>query len=308
MANYITVDGGTTNTRVNLVCDGVVADTKKMKVGAGNRDPELLKNSIKEAISELLSKNGYTESNIERILASGMITSEYGLCNLPHVSAPAGIEELHSAMYETVIEDVSLIPFVFIRGVKTVGDIENTDMMRGEETELFGIIEATDVDTVYVLPGSHSKIIRVDNTGRIVSLSTLLTGEMTAALSSHTILKDAVDFSVSEVDTEYLLKGYEYCSSHGINEALFKVRVLKNILAKNKEQTYSFFMGVILAGEIKNIIECSSGRIVISGQAQLAKAMYAILKANCEKDIVLFDREKTEYSTSVGAIRIYEKK
>ncbi len=306
MANYITVDGGTTNTRVSLVCDRKIIDTKKMRVGAGNRDLNLLKNSIKEAISSLLCEHGCTEKDILRILASGMITSEYGLCNLKHVSAPAGIEELHASMHEVVIPEISEIPFVFIRGVKTEGDIESSDMMRGEETELIGILENEKVDTVYVLPGSHSKLIRVDALGRIVDIGTMLTGEMIAALSGHTILKDSVDLGVKDTDGEYLLRGYEYCSKRGINEALFKVRVLKNILAASTEQTYSFFIGVVLASEIQSIIESASERVVISGQAQIARALFLILKASCKKDIVLLDKEKTEYSTVLGAIRIYE--
>lgn len=307
MANFITVDGGTTNTRVSLVSGERIVDTKKMKVGAGNRDTELLKSSIKEAINALLSENGYTEGDIERILASGMITSEYGLCNLPHVTAPAGIEELHASVHEVVIDEISPVPFVFIRGVKTVGDgLESADMMRGEETELIGILDCGKADTVYVLPGSHSKLLTVDSEGKIKDIRTMLTGEMSAALSGNTILKDAVDFNVKEVDEEYLIKGYSYCSSRGINEALFKVRVQRNIFGATKEQTYSFFMGAVLTGEIESIIKNPAGRVVISGQARLAEAMQLILKANCKKEIVLLDKEKTEYSTALGAIRIYK--
>ena len=36
MANYITVDGGTTNTRLYLVKNQCVVDTLKLTVGAGN--------------------------------------------------------------------------------------------------------------------------------------------------------------------------------------------------------------------------------------------------------------------------------
>ena len=36
MANYITIDGGTTNTRVNLVSEGKVEDTVKLGIGVKN--------------------------------------------------------------------------------------------------------------------------------------------------------------------------------------------------------------------------------------------------------------------------------
>ena len=59
---------------------------------------------------------------MERILASGMITSEFGLCLLEHLIAPCGMGELAASMHEVVLEDISKIPFVFARGVKTCGE------------------------------------------------------------------------------------------------------------------------------------------------------------------------------------------
>ncbi|MDO5311108.1 MAG: 2-dehydro-3-deoxygalactonokinase, partial [Clostridia bacterium] len=139
MRNYITVDGGTTNTRLSLVRDRKVMRTVKLPLGAkagiDNRDS--YRAAVRDAISELRKDTG--GEGIYRILASGMITSEFGLCNLPHISAPAGIAELHEGMYETVLADISDIPFVFIPGIRiSGGDLEHTDMMRGEEAELVG--------------------------------------------------------------------------------------------------------------------------------------------------------------------------
>ena len=33
MANYLTIDGGTTNTRINLVAEGEIVETAKLKIG-----------------------------------------------------------------------------------------------------------------------------------------------------------------------------------------------------------------------------------------------------------------------------------
>lgn len=88
MANYLTIDGGTTNTRVSLVCEHRLLATKKMSIGAGNADVASLKSAIRTAIAQVLSENGRTEQDICRIIASGMISSEYVLCDLPHTIAP----------------------------------------------------------------------------------------------------------------------------------------------------------------------------------------------------------------------------
>ena len=236
MSTYITVDGGTTSTRLNLLRDSVILDTVKLNIGAraAMDDRKSYTDAIKNGIETLISRND--AKDVKQILASGMITCEFGLCNLPHIKAPAGLCELHEAMHETVIEEISDIPFVFMRGVKVDSeDVDTFDMMRGEETELMGIADRAYGACVYVLPGSHSKIIKTDESGRILSFATMLTGEMIAALSQHTILKDAVDWSVDTLDRDYLLKGFEYAKEAGINKALFKVRVLKNSFNRSRE-------------------------------------------------------------------------
>ena len=309
MIFYITVDGGTTNTRINLVKDRQIIDNVKLNIGARATidNPDLLKKELKVAIYELLQRNCLTEKDIIRVLASGMITSEFGLCNLPHIETPAGVYELHNHVHETIISEITNIPFVFISGVKTCSqDFENTDIMRGEETELMGICEACYGTAMYVLPGSHSKIIRIDTHGRICDFSTMLTGEMIASLSQSTILKDAVDLSVTNTDTEYLLKGHDYCCKVGINQALFKVRVLKNIFKKNKEEIYSFFIGIILCNEITQIIKSDAKTVVLGGKAQLKNAMAEILQSRIDKKIIVLDEETVNSSTTVGAIKIFE--
>lgn len=307
---YITIDGGTTNTRVTLVKNEKITDTIKLNIGAraGIDDKTLLKTELKKAICTILKEHELCEKDIVCIIASGMITSEFGLCNLEHIKAPAGINELHDSMEKMQISEIAEIPFVFIRGVKMqADDFEKTDMMRGEETELMGMINPAYGNCVYILPGSHSKIIKVDETGRICDFSTMLTGEMIAALSGNTILKDAVDLSVSDINSEYLLKGYDFCKQEGINKALFKVRILKNIFKCNKTETYSFFIGIILCGEIEKITECNAETVVIGGKSQIKKAITEILKNRDNKKIISLDENAAEVSTTLGAVKIFEK-
>ena len=100
------------------------------------------------------------------------------------------------------IEEEKIV--VIVPGVKTEGEtIADADMMRGEETELIGLTEHLESAAVYVLPGSHSKLIHVDGAGRIVDFSTMLTGEMIAALSQNTILKDAVYLAGTRLDESW---------------------------------------------------------------------------------------------------------
>src|SRR6185503_3084862 len=73
------------------------------------------------------------------IAASGMITSPQGLHEVPHLAAPAGLDELAAAAEGIALTDISPLPFLFVPGVKTlkrpgVSGLASRDLMRGEET------------------------------------------------------------------------------------------------------------------------------------------------------------------------------
>lgn len=308
MATYITVDGGTTNTRLYLVRNGGAVCSKNLGVGARNGE-DALKSALKSGISELLSENSLCESDIERVLASGMITSEYGLCNLPHTSLPAGKTELRTAMHETSFPDICDIPWCFIRGVRAVGAaLSDCDVMRGEETEIMGLIDGERSDALYILPGSHSKHICVDADGKIASFATMMTGEFFAAVMQNTILRDAADFEHNEIVDQKLFEGYEYTVAHGVNESLFKTRILKNIFGATKEECYSFLLGAVLCDEIRSVLKSKKKTVVIGGQKQFRTAMAKILEKYGTQEIISLSDEEVRNSTSLGAVRIYESK
>ncbi|MBQ7959610.1 MAG: 2-dehydro-3-deoxygalactonokinase [Clostridia bacterium] len=307
MADYIVIDGGTTNTRVSLVSDGEVLETKRFNIGAkksidGNNS---LKLGVKNSIEELLNKNEKTANCIECIIASGMITSEFGLFELKHLTVPAGIKELNAGMKKVVLDDICEIPFVFIPGVKLAcTGFDDSDMMRGEEVELVGILGET--ESVYVLPGSHSKAIRTDADGRITDFCTMLTGEMIGAIAQETILRDALDMTISETDSEYLLSGYEYCCENGINKSLFRVRAMKNLLGATAKQVYSFFMGIMLHDEIVQLLSFTEKKIVLGGKKQLRCAMTEILKVVSDKEIICLSDDVVDNANTFGMVKIYE--
>ena len=171
MRNYITIDGGTTNTRLRLVKDCLVVAESRIPMGIkdcadGN---EIYKSIIKDRIKELLIAGNTEEKDVLAIIISGMLTSELGLCNLPHIAAPVGIKELHSSM-KLMDVGISPIPCYFIPGVKIQSEnMYKIDMMRGEECEFIGISAQMAPNSVCIMPGSHSKHIYSDEKKRIAS-------------------------------------------------------------------------------------------------------------------------------------------
>ena len=305
MKNYITIDGGTTNTKISIVSDGKIIDTLKTR---SISDTENYKIIVKDKINELLKKTGYEEKDIIRILISGtMATSEFGLYPLDYVLTPANIEILKRESCEVSMPEISTIPFVVIRGVKTNGDsLDKVDAMRGEESELAGIMSANDKSCVYMLMGSHTKIITTDDNGNIVDICTMLSGELIEAVSKLTILKNSLVFEGSTLDSEYIKKGYNYCSEKGLNEALFKVRVLKNIFQETNSRIYSFFLGAILHGEVQYILNSGAKKIVVGGNKFLKEAVFMLLKEYAQGDIMCLSDDVVENAVSLGLVKIFE--
>ncbi len=306
MKYYLTVDGGTTNTRIYLVCDRSVCAVKRLSVGARN-GADALKAALRKGFSGLLSEHALGETDVVAILASGMITSEYGLCNLPHLCLPAGLCELHGAMHGMSFPEITSIPWYFIRGVRSVSaKLDAVDMMRGEETELMGILETGESGVLYILPGSHSKHITVDGTGRITSFRTMMSGEFFAAVMQNTILRDAADFDHNVLVPEKLFFGYDYCRDHGVNESLFKTRILKNIFGATREECFSFLLGVVLCDEVRAILAAEENTVILGGQKQFREALAAILAKYSTKRIVSLSDDAVASSTALGAVRVFE--
>lgn len=304
MERYITLDGGTTSTKISVVAGGEIIDT--VKVASGSERAAYF-SAVRVAIAELLARCALSEADICRIIASGtMATSELGLYPCDHLFTPVGIEELKRGAVEVVIPEISAIPIVIVKGVKTAcKELLDADMMRGEEAEIMGLLTAGVGDCAYMLMGSHTKIVRVAG-GKIVDISTMLTGEIIAAISGGTILRHAFSVKSCTLDTEYIKRGYEYRTERGESEAYFKVRVLKNIFGATDSEAYSFFLGIALFGEVEHIRRLGIGRVIVGGNRYLKEAVCLLLEAFTDAEVKRLSDEEVDASVPQGLVKIFE--
>lgn len=119
-------------------------------------------------------------------LLCGMIGSELGWRRTAHVDCPAGLDELAAAL-ETVATQVRIVP-----GLRCAGAGGAPDLMRGEETQVIGWLEAAPEHKrgrrLVCHPGTHAKWVVVED-GRVVRFRTVMTGELFDVLRRHSILK-----------------------------------------------------------------------------------------------------------------------
>jgi 2-dehydro-3-deoxygalactonokinase len=206
---FATIDCGTTNSRVYILNDtGVVIHKGTKQVGvkdtAVNGSNEILKTGLKELFENTVREAGLQLNDIKFAITSGMITSEIGLMEIPHLWAPAGIEELAGSI--TPVEDLAIfpvaVPLLFIRGIKNnyppdagYRDIRKVDFMRGEETQLIGLLtlypELTLPLTVVTF-SSHTKYFSL-NTGRKIAGSlTTISGQIFEAIKERTFVGKSI--------------------------------------------------------------------------------------------------------------------
>ncbi len=300
------IDGGTTNTRVRLVIDGVITDTEKTDIGSSNKDNTELKRACREMIGGLLSRNGLTESDIRFIMAAGMLTSELGLYCLPHSVLPAGAADLAKAAKTVVLEEICSIPFVFTPGLKQAAVGGN--MMRGEEAECFGLcsVYPTDGPVAVILPGTHNKVILYEN-GTITDLYSMMSGELFAALSAHTLLRHSFpDEMPNGFDGEALLLGAEDCRTNGLTEAALRVRSIEKGGGKSALWLKSYLSGAVLACDIQSMQKHCGERTILLGGPKALKKQFAALIPHYLPDNRLIEAkdEDGDTATTLGQILI----
>jgi 2-dehydro-3-deoxygalactonokinase len=249
------IDGGTTNTRFTLMEGEKVLLRTERKIGAADKKQgsqnELLRQAVKSEIQELQASSGLA---IGEIYASGMITSANGLMEIPHILAPAGLFDLARCMHTCNLEDVSPVPFRFVPGIKFTGESAgDTDMLRGEEAEVFGAVAAEDTDRsiLFLHFGSHNKLIHYQQ-GKIVRAITTMSGELLWALKESTILKSSLcdlnDFALSESD---VLKGFQEVQDSGLTRTLFETRILNVLHGAGQDRALSFLYGALMASDMQ---------------------------------------------------------
>ena len=296
MKEYIiAIDGGTTNTRASLWKDpGICVDIVKSEVGVRITSIEgsnaSLKAAVKGLLEQLLQNNSVSYDQIEGIYACGMITSKEGLAELPHLIAPAGMQEFVEGLAKVELPDVCPLPIHFVRGLKnrdgsclTLQEVEEMDVMRGEETETLALLDlfGNENGTLFALPGSHTKFVSVDANGKMIGCLSSLAGELLSAVTLNTILAGAVgkQFAGADYNREMLLAGYRTARDTSLARAAFSTRMLQMFIPSSEQDRASFLLGAVLendVGAVKNSKALSVTRdmkIVIAGKEPLASAL-----------------------------------
>jgi 2-dehydro-3-deoxygalactonokinase len=322
----IALDGGTTNTRARWIENGRVVATARRPVGvrdtvlsdlnAGAQERPLM-SAAREAIAEV------ARSEPELIVAAGMLTSDLGLVAVPHVLAPAGIDELAAAVVVRTIPAVAPQPIHFVPGVRTPpGDGPDGwmsgDVMRGEECETLGaltelrmrgMLELNQQSVIFVWPGSHTKVVEIDGRGRIIRSHTSLGGELIDAVSRHTLLAASLPACLPEsFDLAAVEAGAATAAREGIARAAFLVRIAMLQGTLSPEDRAAFWVGAVVGDDAAHLVRhpvFMPDRPVWVGGRKPLRALYTGFLGRLHRGPVLaLDDDLADSASALGALEI----
>lgn len=274
------LDGGTTNTRFTLVENNQILAQSQCRTGAVDATQEGQNHLLQAAVRrEMNALQNRWDCSIEEIYAAGMITSDTGLCEIKHIEAPVDLFRLAASVQVRTLPEISNVPFCFVPGIRfETGGPDNTDMLRGEEAEVFGALDSEDDGKqLFIHFGSHNKIIYVEN-GSITQAATTLSGELLWAVCNHTILKSSVPRPGTigwKMDVASVQQGFRTAEQYGLSRALFCARVHQKMHGLTQQQILSQVLGALTYADwqmFRHLFELEYKKVTLYGRQVFADA------------------------------------
>lgn len=330
---YAVIDCGTSTTRVYVIgSDRQIVASGRKSVGVRDTSITGSRNKLREGVTQLffdvLAQNDIPRQEIQFAIASGMVTSEIGLIEIPHLVAPVGRKELAENIVEVNDPEVLPIgcPVCFVRGVRNryaadarAQDLREIDFMRGEEVQCVGILEtlAPSCPCSIVTLSSHTKVIYIDEEQRIAKSNTTISGQFFNALVSSTNLGKSLTPVEGETSGGYsreeLIAIARDCVQYaGLGRTCLMARFMQVLLKTDGNERRTFIDAAIAADDVKAFREMrdrgyAGDRYILYGQQQRCDMYAYILKKEFGDGLTIEtigESEKIDELTVAGTIAV----
>ena len=180
--SWIAVDWGSSRFRAWAMGNNdTILDHRETEDGCGGLEAKMFEEKLLGAIGPWLSDGVVTP-----VVVCGMAGSRQGWCEAPYAPLPAAPSNTGS------VSPATSDPRIKVHILGGVCQSEPADVMRGEETQIAGLLARTGLRSALIcLPGTHSKWA-VINDGVITGTATAMTGELFALLSTSSVLRHSV--------------------------------------------------------------------------------------------------------------------
>jgi len=194
----------------------------------------------------------------DAVLLCGMAGARGALIEAPYVPCPARVPEWVAAAASLRLDDIAV---TVAAGLSCRNWNGGADVMRGEETQLFGAMrlrpDLAEGEHLVIHPGTHAKWIRLAG-GAVERFHTVPTGELFALLTRHSTLLRAGTGEGEAGDG--FAHGMERAAAGGLLPGLFEVRAAQLIDQRSAAYAKAFLSGLLIGAEV-NGLERMLGRL-----------------------------------------------
>lgn len=273
-------------------------------------------------IESMLTECAVSDNAVQGVYMSGMLTSDLGILEVPHLTAPVSMKNYQEHLVRVHLPEVFSKEIVLIPGIKntlsnpeSLDSLRTFDIMRGEETETYALIEqyGAGQNTIYILPGSHNKYVFVDENSTILATSTTLSGELLNSIVNDTIVSSSVDHgfpTMEHYNLEMIQYGCEMHRKEGIGRALFLTRLFDRFGKQSKYNLQNYVLGVVLESDLSALHNAAffedtmNVRIVIHGNGAFSHALYDLLKDDPAFHNIVLDNSEEIPIAAQGAYHL----
>ena len=263
-ANWVAVDWGTTNLRVWVIGrnGGIINHMPSSHGISGLEKPEF------EPVLLRTLKPYLTAENPLTVICCGMAGSRKGWHEAPYMPTPCAPLRIRNIV-SVPTRDRWLNAHI-VAGVK---QCDPADVMRGEETQIAGVLRRHPDFAGYIcLPGTHTKWAYVES-GNITHFKTFMTGEMFSLLANRSVLRHSVN--AESCDSDAFRQGVEsvLADPAGMIAGLFGLRAGDLLSATKPEISGGLLSGYLIGAEVAAIRRAITS-VTIVGAARLSR-LYA---------------------------------
>lgn len=242
----VAADWGTSSLRVwALSSAGSVLAERRSDEGMARLQPK----GFEPVLREHLAAFGL-EGKALPVVLCGMVGARQGWREAGYVDVPARLGALcaRALAVSAAALDVRILP-----GLANRQDGRD-DVMRGEETQLLGLLQAEpSLSGLVCLPGTHSKWVRLQD-GAVLGFSTAMTGELFAVLSQHSVLRHSLDGAgpSGDPDSPAFLRGVArgLAEPERLTAMLFGVRAATMLHGTSGTAAADMLSGLLIGAEI----------------------------------------------------------
>lgn len=191
----------------------------------------------------------------ERVVMSGMVGSSIGWQLAPYADASVALTDLPRLL--VAVQDTGLsVPAWIVPGYCIRNAQGQPDVMRGEETQLLGAVTLGHHSGTFVLPGTHSKWVELEQ-GRIVRLRTYMTGELFSLLRSHGTLAAAGAGAAPVWDASAFEEGVRAAGHGDLSHQLFGCRARVVCGDMPAHAMHAYLSGLLIGSELRDVLDAS---------------------------------------------------